>query len=643
MTFPAELKAPFVALLQRKKIRCSNGWENYMETVSNPAALVVEIQTQAELVLVLKEIYTLNEDRKPEDKITVRATAGHSTNATCGSCMFPWNSVQEAEYSAGYSFSQVVGGRAQETLPGTDVIIRFAKKFHTINILSTNDAPLDIDSKNPIHQLPTALVEVSAGVQIAELATFLYKHHLSLSTVSMISWVTAVGLAGTGGHGTGRDEPAFSGLIESIKVIDLLGTVRELTPKNPDFTHLRGAHSGLLGVVISIQLRVVAAFNLKETIELFHDASAMHNKLSDILLNNHYVSIMGMPSPDCNATSAQVAKWQIRKWNHTSENPLRPAKASYEPDIQSFTQEIETRVGASVMGYLIDSGLQKLLPLYMVLSAAVVTTSRGEEPIVGHEHHITHPQVAFPKEMRDVSYLIPVDDGLAGEILENILLKIESLLNKAADQGDIPLTYAVYVRYFKGTYGGLSTSATSSNNERIIALDFVTHPAAPGIMNFEKNLLHYFREMKLQVRHHLGKNVPFSVNHYDEFLGTVAVSEYKSALTRWHDVPGQDIGEARLAMSPFITPYLQKMLTYAPSLSAELQLISEGEEMLAQTPLSNHRNDESLALLRLLHQQITLLKAEHPLVKAAKEDFLNACLAELKERSLVARECTRTL
>ena len=57
------------------------------------------------------------------------------------------------------------------------------------------------------------------------------------------------------------------------------------------------------------------------------------------------------------------------------------------------------------------------------------------------------------------------------------------------------MTYAIYVRYLKGTNGGLSTSFTSSEDERIIAMDIVTHPEAPGITHFEQNLLAFLKEM----------------------------------------------------------------------------------------------------------------------------------------------------
>ncbi|PYD07538.1 L-gulono-gamma-lactone oxidase, partial [Pseudomonas savastanoi pv. glycinea] len=156
---------------------------------------------------------------------------------------------------------------------------------------------------------------------------------------------------------------------------------------------LTGGHSGLLGIVVSMKLRAVKAFNLCETIELFPNTREMTGRLSDILKNNQYISIMGMPSYGCPESDKLVSKWQIRQWNYTTDKPGKKEKAPYDPDVRSFAQELQVRIGASVMDFLLDSGLKHLLPSFMLLSAAVVTGTRGTSPKVDYENHITHPQV----------------------------------------------------------------------------------------------------------------------------------------------------------------------------------------------------------------------------------------------------------
>lgn len=380
MTFPTELKTKFIKVLAKNKISYAHGWDNYMGTVKNPAAMLIEIDNEEQLQIAIKTIKKMNSDRQPDNKITMRATAGWSNKTDASCCLFPWDTMQENQYNEGFSFSQVVGGRAEANTPGTDIIIRLSKKFHHMKVIGPIENPTLVNPDTPIHQLPSHLVEVSAGVQITELADFLRKKNLSLTTVSMIAWVTAVGLSGTAGHGTGRDEPAFSGLIESIKICDMDGTIREITKDHPDFATLIGGHSGLLGIILSMKIRAVQAFNLRETIELFPNTKEMKGKLSDILLNNQYISIMGMPSYVGKESDKLIPKWQIRKWNYSKSKPTKKEKAPYSPDITSFTQELEVRLGASVMEFLLDSGLKHLLPYFMLFSAATVTGARGTKP-----------------------------------------------------------------------------------------------------------------------------------------------------------------------------------------------------------------------------------------------------------------------
>lgn len=632
MTFPTELKNQFAKLLNKNKISYTSGWANYMGNVNNPAAMLVEVNSEQEIQTVLKAIKEMNSNRSPEDKITVRATAGRldKVGTSCG--CFPWGSVLENKYNEGFSFSPVVGGRASENTPGTDIIIRFGQKFNDKKVIGPIKNPIIFNPDNPIHKLPSYAVEVSAGVQISELSDFLRKNNLSLTTVSMIPWVTAVGLSGTAGHGTGRDEPAFSGLIESIKVCDMDGNIRKITRDHPDFALLAGGHSGLLGIILSMKLRVVEAFNLCETVELFPNTNAMSGKLGDILKKNQYISIMGMPSHTTQDADKLVPKWQIRKWNYSKDKPTKIEKATYAPDIASFNQEVELKVGNPVMEFLLDSGLQHLLPYYMLLTAAVVTATRGTKPITDYENNITHPQVAFPKLMRDVSYLIPVKDDDAGKTLETILQKMEGLIADATKKGEYPVTYAIYVRYIKGTNGGLSTSCTNSDDEHVLAIDVVTHLNAPGVVPFEQNLLAFFKEMGITPRNHLGKNFPVGVNSYEQFLGSKAIDDYKGALERWYCSENLDNGAERLTMSPFYTPYLQSMLSPAQALTEKL-VIEGTNNITKEIPHHVHSESACTDFVTQLHAATSMILAPNAEVQAAKTALLNACRVELENRN----------
>ncbi|CAM2916002.1 L-gulono-gamma-lactone oxidase [Legionella steigerwaltii] len=641
MTFPTELKRAFMDRLTRKKMSYSQGWSNFMGTVKNPAAVVIDVESEEQVQFIMKEIKKMNENRTPKNKITLRACAGWDDKKSDSCCLFPWAKVQEAEYGSSFSFSEVVGGRASPQSEGTDIIIRFKKKFHKAKVLGpATTKPAWINPDNPIHQLPAMLVEVNAGMQVAEYAEFLRKNNLSSSTISMLCWASLVGLFTPGGHGTGRDEPAISGLIESIRVCDLDGTIRELTPDHPDFETLCAANSGFLGIILSVKIRAVKAFNLRETVDVFHNTEEMKGKLGDILKNNQYVSIMGMPSTANSELSENIHQWQIRKWNFTTEKPTQSSKATYAPTGTSFVQELGLRLGADLMNFLVNSELRSLLPEFMLIAAAESIEGRGTKPIVDFENHITHPQVAFPKVLRDVDYFIPVKDDKAGEQLEKILRQIESQLNNAAKRGENPVTYAIYVRYLKGTNGGLSPTSTHAPDERIIALDVVTHPQARGIARFEKEFLGYLREQGFEVRNHLGKEFPAGVVRYSQFLDPKNMKKFVDAAERWNATPGENDGAERLAMAPYNTNYFQEMLDTSPQLASEMEEKSSEEKSTKEELLPpkkqtiEYTKEEHIQFLNRLCDAVELMQVHNDAAKNAKAAFLKTCQSELENRRL---------
>ncbi|WED44327.1 FAD-binding protein [Legionella cardiaca] len=629
MPFTGTSKADFLNDLHSKKISYQvKTWTNYMENVKKSKAVVVQVDSEKQVQEVMQAVKKQNA-QYPESKITVRATAGWADKESEW-CCFPWAKEQEERYNESFSFSE--GSAA-------DVIIRFSPKYQKVKKLGEIKHKSPVDSQNPLDHLRTYEVWVTAGVQIAALAQKLRESGLSLRTASMLSWASAVGLAATGGHGTGRDESAFSGQITALRICDQDGNICEINPDHEDFATLCSAHSGALGIVLGMKLKTVEAFNLKETIHNFSTVEKMKSHLDELLSNNQYFSLIGIPSYGYPHDDLSLLdKWQIRLWNYTQEARTKIQDPPYTADARSWAQELSVRVGDSVQDFLLDSKLIKLLPQYLLLAAAAITGTRGTKALVDHENSITHYQVAFPKAMRDVSYLLPVKDKEAGALLAKVLQKIDELVKEGAKHGECPITYAVYARYIKGTTGGLSTSATSSDDEHIIALDIVTHPNAPGIANFEKKLLSYLSEIGVKPRFHLGKNFPNGIHSYADFLQPEAIAEYKKALTKWYG------SEEQLQASPFITPYFEQMLGGSPMnllhLEKEKQLAKE------ETPQHEHSIEDCSQFLEHLIPALEVLPSMGAQNKQLKESFINQCretLETMKEKQTQESSLTEAI
>lgn len=620
--FNERSRQDFLNALSTSNIRFQDGvWSNYMGSI-NSKAIMIDVDTVRQVQQVILAVKVQN-IAHPTVKISIRAAGGHDDVQTgCSSCF--WPSAQEAEYDESFSFSQVAVG---------DVIIRFSKKYQRVSVVGPNleEAPhaSAAANPNPIAQLESSIVEVTAGVQIATLADRLRRNNLSLTTVSMIPWPTVTGLSGTGGHGTGRDEPAFSGLIQSMTICDMNGEIREIKRKdNKSYETLCGAHAGMLGIVLKVRLKAVRAFNLEEKVLIFKELPPLMATLPDLLHHNQYFTLMRIPTYSSPGLE-QINKWQVRLWNYTDKSPTpMHSTPAYAPNPMSFVQELETRGGGLLQDHLMhNQALHDLIPVFMLFTAAFITSSRGTAPRVAPENAITHYQASFPRAMRDVSYMIPVKDADAGQLLGEIMAQIDKQLDESAKRHEYPITYAIYTRYLKGSNGGLSSTRTTADDERILAIDIVTHPNAPGISRFELEFLAFFAEKGIKPRHHLGKNFPASIAHYADFLSKEALDNYHQELIAWYG------DERALQESPFLTPYMQAMLFEKPSIYPGLETISLEEPARPRYSTKRH-----MELVRYLIEAISRVELPAEMDPGIREQFLDQCHTKLRRLNDVVQE-----
>lgn len=564
MPLSRKSRATLLAKLRELNIRYEETtWKNFTEDQINPGAIVVEVDTKQQIIQLVNIINQLNRQQEATNLINIRAVAGWSDSGQtqCCSCL-PWTFKRHhtEKYNESFSFSPVTQG---------DILVRFSPKYHKVKVLGELGKPPFYNPENPIHNLKAREVYVSAGVQLKQLIKSLTHHRvhkLSLPTASMISYVTPVGLSATGGHGTGRDEPSFAGLITEIEVVTMDGRLKSIRSDDKDFAQLAGAHCGMLGIITGIKLRAVERFNLKETIQNFSRIEDFNAQaIAPLMHENQYFTMMYIPQYGHKPVLGKALdNIQVRMWNYTTQKANPKKKPPFDAGIDAFTQELTTKMGTSVLDLLIDQQLHDLIPYYMQFAASFVIGGRGTAPKVNPEEYITHYQTAFPKQIRDVSFLIPVDDESAPELLSRLMQTFDAYLEKSPTNDEYPVLYTVYARYFKGTNGGLSTSHTANEQQRILAIEPATHPDAPGYEKLIQALLDTFDSLGIQARYHLGKDMPRDVINYEQFLGQEAIEQTREALGRWYG------SREALDNSPFISPYFRQMLLPAKSLQKTL-------------------------------------------------------------------------
>ncbi|HEX2548252.1 MAG TPA: D-arabinono-1,4-lactone oxidase, partial [Gammaproteobacteria bacterium] len=164
-------------------------------------------------------------------------------------------------------------------------------------------------------------------------------------------------------------------------------------------------------------------------------------------------------------------------------------------------------------------------------------------------YDIAHSQTSFPKNLDDAGYLFSTDKD--GKEVIQALNQVTDALNLYAKNKKYPLTYAIYVRFFQGTRGGLSTSQ-HADQQYVCAFDMVSHPTIPGYLEFKKDMQHFFMN-ELHAKPHWGKHIPLEVD-YAKMYGENFVS-FKKSLSDWYKDCKMDIQK-----SPFLNTFHSTIL-----------------------------------------------------------------------------------
>lgn len=133
------------------------------------------------------------------------------------------------------------------------------------------------------------LITVQAGATLNELARYLWTRGFAFENVGGAGSQTIAGAAATATHGTGISFPNVSAGIAAMRIVDGAGGVHDASPEGDSVLFAVGRVGvGALGIVSTVTLRVVPAFNvstveeplpLGELVESFTDRVASHDHL----------------------------------------------------------------------------------------------------------------------------------------------------------------------------------------------------------------------------------------------------------------------------------------------------------------------------------------------------------------------------
>lgn len=506
--------------IMRDQVTVRHGWENFMKTQAQHDAIVIDVENRMALYSLLGEINALNQDKNPEERIILRAAAGGKN---------------KSGYSESFSAPSVVNA---------DIIVRLTgKTFSKISRLENN------------------IVRVGASMQIGEIDKFLYeKFQLTMPSSSLIPYVTAAGLAAAGGHGTGKDQPSFAGLVRGMTLCLETGEIVHIDQTHPDFATILGANNGLFGIVLDMDIQCIPAQKLQCVMEKRSAIEFMEEVQNGLFDNDPYVSAMYIPTylPD-ELTNRTINNVIIYRWRPV---PLDTKDVDHEPFFENLSQKVQTDLGAAINIPEVLRTYPKLIPYYQRYMSAPLTVGKSDALSVGPWHEMAHYRTAFPRDLTEICGMIPVKDQPRnqpqGTEIVKTLKHVITLLGEHAKRGEYPVTYALYFRYLQGSNGGLSIT-DHPDGHHICAIDITTNENIKGYPELQQSMQDFFLN-EMHGKFHWGKNAPMNID-YEKMYGP-RWQETKTVLEKWHQTHN-----IKTEKSMLLNPLFSHALGYpAPSL-----------------------------------------------------------------------------
>jgi FAD/FMN-containing dehydrogenase len=145
-------------------------------------------------------------------------------------------------------------------------VVRVAGAGHSFSpICATDGVLLDLIDLTGVTAIDTAnqTATILGGTRIHQVGAPLFEAGLAIENQGDIDVQAIAGAIGTGTHGTGRSFGSFSSTLVACQIVTAAGEL--LTIDGADLETLRAARVslGLLGVMVSVTLRVVPAYKLR--------------------------------------------------------------------------------------------------------------------------------------------------------------------------------------------------------------------------------------------------------------------------------------------------------------------------------------------------------------------------------------------
>ena len=160
------------------------------------------------------------------------------------------------------------------------------------------------------------VITVQAGIVLSDLNAYLELHQLSMPNLGDVTYQTIAGSLSTSTHGTGQGRTGLAAQVVGFRLIDASGNVLQCSNfENEEVFHVGRVGLGALGVLSTLTLRVVPAFQLCAVEEPMRVRDVLAN-IDQLVNDNHFFEFYWIPHTG----------WALTKRNNICDLPSDPPR-----------------------------------------------------------------------------------------------------------------------------------------------------------------------------------------------------------------------------------------------------------------------------------------------------------------------------
>jgi L-gulono-1,4-lactone dehydrogenase len=164
------------------------------------------------------------------------------------------------------------------------------------------------------HDAQAGTVTVQSGMPLSQLTEDLHARGLAMENLGDIAYQSIAGAISTATHGTGARFGGIATQVAGMRIIAGDGSIVDCSAeREPEVFHAARVGLGALGVISTVTLRCVPAFNLR-AVEAPARVDELLASLDEHVANNDHFEFFWVPHTG----------WALTKWNERTQDPERP-------------------------------------------------------------------------------------------------------------------------------------------------------------------------------------------------------------------------------------------------------------------------------------------------------------------------------